>query len=150
MKSHVLATIAAAALVAPLAAQAPQTPPNPQTPTSAAATTTGDSKTITGCVAPSADGRGFTLSESSAAAAKPTDPTAASGAMAGAGRWTLLAKSDVDLSKYAGKRVEITGSADNKGGASADRSQSETRSDASMTGQRFHVKSVRVIAETCS
>ena len=83
MKSHVFAIIAAAALAAPAAAQSPQTPPSPQTPsTSATAPASADSKTITGCVAPGAGGRTFTLSESAAAAApKPTDPTAASGAM---------------------------------------------------------------------
>ncbi len=150
MKSHVFAMIAAAALAAPAAAQSPQTPPSPQTPsTSATAPASADSKTITGCVAPGAGGT-FTLSESAAAAPKPTEPTAASGATSSAGRWTLMSKSDVDLSKYVGKRVEITGSADNKGGASADQSSSTTRSDASMSGPRFHVKSVRIVAETCS
>jgi hypothetical protein len=70
--------------------------------------------------------------------------------MSSAGRWTLQSKSDEDLSKYVGKRVEITGSQDNKGGSSAGQTSSTTRSDASMSGPRFHVKSVRILSETCS
>ena len=55
-----------------------------------------------------------------------------------------------ERSKYVGKKVEVTGSSDHKGGASADTSASSTRAGASMTGPQFHVKSVRVIAENCS
>ena len=64
--------------------------------------------------------------------------------------WTLVARSDIDLTKYVGKKVELKGTPDSKGGMSGYNSESSTRSAKATDGPRFHVKSVRVLAETCS
>ena len=61
-----------------------------------------------------------------------------------------MSRGDLDLSKYVGKKVELTGSSDMKTGVSADKTESTTRSTSATTGPRFHVKSVRVLAGTCS
>jgi hypothetical protein len=141
MKTALLGAAFAAALWTPTAA----TQATPQSPSAGA-----QPRTITGCVAPGADATTFTITESaSAARSAPADPSGAKSSAYPA-TWSLKADSNVDLSKYVGKKVEITGSSDHKGGASADTSASSTRADASMTGPRFHVKSVKVIAENCS
>ncbi len=64
--------------------------------------------------------------------------------------WILIARSDIDLTKYVGKKVELTGTPDSKGGTSGYNSESSTRSSKATEGPRFHVKSVKVLAETCS
>ncbi len=85
-----------------------------------AAASQAEQKTATGCVAAGVDGRTFTFTES----ATPTAPTAErlprrrAGSPAPAA-WTLIARSDLDLTKYVGKKVELTGTPDAKGGASA-------------------------------
>jgi hypothetical protein len=105
-------------------------------------------RTITGCVTPGTTSGTFSIAESPAAAA----PTAQRGpaASAAGGSWTLKADTSVDLSKYVGKRVELTGSSDRRGGVSEDHTASTTRSPQAMAGPQFHVKSVKVLSETCS
>ena len=150
MTRHIAhAVIAAVVLAAPLGAQSPQPGQSsqPAQPGAAVATQSADSqneqKTAIGCVAAGADGRTFTFTEAAgAAAASAASPAPAS--------WTLMARSDVDLTKYVGKKVEVTGKPDAKGGASAYPDSGASRSPSATTGPRFHVKSVRVLAETCS
>ena len=140
MKNALLCAAFAAALWTPITA-ASQASPDSRAPKS------DEPRTITGCVAAGTEARSFTITE---APAVPSPNPSASSAPASLGTWSLKADSNVDLSKYVGKKVEITGSSDRKGGMSADTSASTTRSDASTTGPRFHVKSVKVLAETCS
>lgn len=144
-------TLFAAVALAPLAVGA-QTPATSPTTTSTAAYSSekaSDSKRVTGCIVAGTDGR-FTFTES----VTPTSPATAGDSSVTAApstsSWMLMANTDVDLSKYAGKKVELTGSSDHKGGMSADKTQSTTRSSNATTGPRFHVKSVKVLAETCS
>lgn len=61
-----------------------------------------------------------------------------------------MTRNDIDLAKYVGKRIELTGSSDTTSGMSAEKSDSATRSPKATNGPRFHVKAVRVLAETCS
>jgi len=141
MKNAMLCAAFAAALWTPItaASQAPE----------ARAPKSDEPRTITGCVAAGTDARTFTITESLNPASPTPNPSVAT-APASLGTWSLKADSNIDLSKYVGKKVEITGSSDRKGGMSADTSASTTRSDASTTGPRFHAKSVKVLAETCS
>lgn len=144
MRSMAL-TMFAAAVLAPLPSAAQSTPT--ASPTSAYASPKADeTKTATGCVAVGVDGRTFTFTESATPAAPSTPSTVA----ASPAPWSLSSRSDLDLSRYVGKKVEITGSMDNKTGVSAEKSESTTRSPNATTGPRFHVKSVKVLAETCS
>jgi len=145
MTRHIAhAVIAAVVFAAPLGAQSPQPGQGPQ-PAQPAATQPADSqseqKTAIGCVAAGADGRTFTFTEAAGAAASAATPAPAS--------WTLMPRSDLDLTKYVGKKVEVTGKPDAKGGASAYPDSGASRSPSATTGPRFHVKSVRVLAETC-
>lgn len=143
MRQLVYAAFAAALMTAPLGAQSPQSGA-----ASPAADAQAGTRTVIGCVSAGTDGRSFNFMES-ATAPQSSDAAAAATAPAPLS-WTLVAGGDVDLTKYVGKKVEITGSSDRKGGMSAERSESTTRSPSSLTGPRFHVKSVKVLAETCS
>lgn len=171
MKTHFLfASVAAVALAAaPIAAQSPQTPdtqsPTTQSPTTQSPTTqspTGqqrsqygdqESTTITGCVRAGTDGRSFTLETDDSKSetgqtASPGQATQPRSGMAGAEHknWSLMAASgDVDLSKYVGQRVQITGRADK---SSAQQQSGAATSASAMP--RFHVQSVRVLSQTCS
>jgi len=145
-------TLFTAVALAPLAvgAQTPATSPTTTSPTAAySSEKASDSKRVTGCIVAGTDGT-FTFTQS----ATPNSPAAAGDASIAAAPssspWTLMANTDVDLSKYAGKKVELTGSSDRKGGVSADKTESTTRSSNATTGPRFHVKSVKVLADTCS
>ncbi len=174
MKTHFLfASVAAVALAAaPIAAQSQQTP-GTQSPTTQSPTTqspTGQersqygqeqSTTITGCVKAGTDGRSFTLESegagSGASAGQTQTPSPGesssssqrSSGMSGASKtWSLMASGgDVDLSKYVGQRVQITGRADQ---SSSQSGASSSTSAASGMHPRFHVQSVRVLSQTCS
>jgi len=154
MKRHIaLAAFAALVLATPLGAQTPQpASTQPATATAAAAVTANpsDQKTATGCVAAAADGRTFTFTESATPASPSADrdPAVAAPAIPTTS-WILVARSDLDLTKYIGKKVELTGTPDAKGGTSGYNSESSTRSAKATDGPRFHVKSVRILAETC-
>ena len=146
----VYAALAAAAFVsAPVSAQSVS--PSAATATGQTPAVIAETQTVTGCVGVGIDARTFTFTEAVTATSPATarDATVAS-APAPVVPWTLVARSDIDLSKYAGKKVELTGMADKKGGASAEKTESTTQSANATTGPRFHVKSVRVLAETCS
>lgn len=156
-------TLFTAVALAPLAvgAQTPATSPTTTNPTSSTAAyaseKSSDSKRVTGCIVAGTDGN-YTFTESASASSPATAGQASSTAASSTAStnastnssWALMANTDVDLSKYAGQRVELTGSSDHKGGMSADKMQSTTRSSNSMTGPRFHVKSVKVLSGTCS
>jgi hypothetical protein len=131
MKKPLLCAALAAALWVPAAGASQAVADRP-------AAKADDTKTVIGCVTPGVTSGTFSFSE----VASPATPSAASAAPAS---WTLKADSNIDLSKYVGKKVEITGSADRKGGAS-----DTAASPASTAGPRFHVKSVKVLADTCS
>ncbi len=149
MTRTIALTMLAAAVLAPLPLAA-QTAPA-ASPTAAYASAKADgSKTATGCVVAGADGKTFTFTESATPVSTEPAPTVATAPAAAAMPWTLMAHSDLDLAKYAGKKVEITGSTDMKTGMSADKAESTTRSPNATTGPRFHVKSVKVLADTCS
>ena len=142
-------TVLATALLAPAPLLAQDTSPSRG---SAAASSQGDQRTITGCIAAGIDSRSFTFTQSATSATSPDRDSSSARAATPAAQtsWTLMSSSEVDLSKYVGKKVELTGSPDNKGGMSDDRSSSTSRSPNATTGPRFHVKSVRVLADTCS
>jgi len=155
MTRHIAhAVLGALVLASPLRAQSPQ-PGTSQPPAPAAAavaaTSPAEPKTATGCVSAAVDGRTFTFTESvtPVSPSKDRDPSVAAPPIP-ATSWTLVARSDIDLTKYVGKKVELTGTPDAKGGMSGYNSESATRSPNATTGPRFHVKSVRVLAETCS
>lgn len=146
----VCAALAAAAFVAaPVSAQSVS--PSAATATGQTPSVLAETRTVTGCVGAGTDARTFTFAEAvtPTSAATDRDSTVAS-APAPVTSWTLVARSDIDLSKYAGKKVELTGMTDSKGGTSAEKTESTTRSSNATTGPRFHVKSVKVLAETCS
>lgn len=151
-KAFALTMFAAAALAPlPVGAQAPATTPATSSTAAYAPAKADASKKVVGCVVAGADGSTFTFTES----AMPVSPATSGDATvtpapSTRASWTLMSHSDVDLSKYAGKRVELTGSTDMKMGVSADKTQSTTRSSNATTGPRFHVKSVKVLADTCS
>ena len=155
MKRHIaLVAFAALVLATPLGAQTPQ--PASTQPASAAAAATvaadpSDQKTAIGCVSAGADGRTFTFTESVTPTSPATDrdPAVAAPPIP-ATSWILVARSDIDLTKYVGKKVELTGAPDSKGGMSGYNSESSSRSAKATDGPRFHVKSVRILAETCS
>lgn len=149
MKKHVLFALGVSALLAgaPLvSAQAPaQTPPSTDPAAAAAPQSPSSPQTVTGCLTPSADGKSFTLTEISAPG------SAASTAASAPKTWTVQSSGDVDLSKYANHKVEITASGDNKGGMSDSASSSSSAASATATsGPRLHVKAVKDIANTCS
>jgi hypothetical protein len=154
MKRHIaLVAFAALVLASPIGAQTPQ-PASTQPASAAAAATVAPSpseKTAIGCVSAGVDGRTFTFTESATPTAPSTDrdPSVAAPPIP-ATSWILMARSDIDLTKYVGKKVELTGTPDSKGGTSGYNSESSTRSSKATEGPRFHVKSVKVLAETCS
>jgi hypothetical protein len=150
MTRHFAYTALAVAMLAPapLIAQSPQPASATVTPATA---NPAEPRTVSGCVSAGLDGRTFTFTE----AATPTSPAAdrdPSVAIAPPAptTWTLVTRNDIDLTKYVGKKVELTGSSDMASGMSAEKSESATRSPKATTGPRFHVKSVKVLAETCS
>jgi hypothetical protein len=145
MKQLLYTTFAAALWATPGVAQ------SAQSPSIRPSTGSDNPRTITGCVAPGTDTGTYTITES----APPTDPSterepAVAAEPASGGTWTLKADTNVDLSRYVGKRVAITGSSDRRGGMSADPDSSTTRPSAATAGPQFHVKSVKIVAESCS
>jgi hypothetical protein len=150
MARLIVYTALAAAMLAPapLIAQSPQ--PASATSTSAAASQA-EPRTVSGCVGAGLDGRTFTFTGSVAPTSPVTDrDPSVSVAPPTPTTWTLVTRNDIDLTKYVGKKVELTGSSDMTSGMSAEKSDSATRSPKATSGPRFHVKSVRVLAETCS
>lgn len=151
MKKHVLFALGVSALLAaaPLvSAQAPapaQTPPSTDPSAATAQTPMSTPQTVTGCLTPSADGKSFTLTEISATG------SAASTSASAPKTWTVQSSGDVDLSKYANHKVEITSSSDNKSDMSSSSSSSSASTAAAATsGPRLHVKAVKDISNTCS
>jgi len=147
MKNHVFA-FGVSALLAGTAFVSAQTPQTPSTDPSASPSSQSSSmgQTVTGCLTPSADGKSFTLTEISASGA------ASSSASASAPKtWTVASSGDVDLTKYANHKVEITASSDKSDPSSSASSSSSSASTASATsGPKLNVKSVRDISNTCS
>jgi hypothetical protein len=148
MKKHVLFALGVSALLAgaPLvSAQAPaQTPPSTDPSAAPAAQSSPMPQTVTGCLTPSADGKSFTLTE-----INPTG-SAASTSAAAPKTWTVQSSGDVDLTKYANHKVEITASSDNKSDMSSSSSSSSASTAAATSGPRLHVKAVKDISNTCS
>ena len=150
MKKHVLFALGVSALLAaaPLArAQAPaQTPSTDPSASAASQSSTATPQTVTGCLTPSADGKSFTLTEITPAG------SAASTSASAPKTWTVQSSGDVDLSKYANHKVEITSSSDKSGvsDTSASSSSSSASSAAATSGPRLNVKAVKDIANTCS
>ena len=145
MKNHVFA-FGVSALLAGTAFVSAQTPQTPSTDPSASPSSQSSSmgQTVTGCLTPSADGKSFTLTEISASG------TASSSASAPK-TWTVASSGDVDLTKYANHKVEITASSDKSDQSSSASSSSSSASTASATsGPKLNVKSVRDISNTCS
>jgi len=143
-------TALAAAMFAPVPLTG-QSPPPASATASAGPASPAEPRTVTGCVGAGLDGRTFTFTEAVTPTSPVTDrdPTVSTAPPAPT-TWTLVTRSDIDLTKYVGKKVELTGSSDMTSGMSAEKSESATRSSKATTGPRFHVKSVKVLAETCS
>ena len=145
MNKHVLFAAGVSALLAGapfVSAQAPAQTPSTDPSAAPASQSSSSPQTVTGCLTPSADGKSFTLTEIS--------PTGSAATSASAPKtWTVMSSGDVDLSKYANHKVEITASSDNKGGMS-DQPSSSASSAAATSGPRLHVKSVKDISNTCS
>lgn len=145
MKNHVFA-FGVSALLAGTAFVSAQTPQTPSTDPSASPSSQSSSmgQTVTGCLTPSADGKSFTLTEISASGAASSSATAPK-------TWTVVSSGDVDLTKYANHKVEITASSDKSDQSSSASSSSSSASTASATsGPKLNVKSVRDISNTCS
>ena len=145
MKNHVFA-LGVSALLAGTAFVSAQTPQTPSTDPSASPSSQSSSmgQTVTGCLTPSADGKSFTLTEISASGAASSSATAPK-------TWTVASSGDVDLTKYANHKVEITASSDKSDQSSSASSSSSSASTASATsGPKLNVKSVRDISNTCS
>ena len=149
MKKHVLFAVGVSALLAGapfVSAQAPaQTPPSTDPSAAPASQSSSSPQTVTGCLTPSADGKSFTLTEIS------RDRSAASSSASAPKTWTVVSSGDVDLTKYANHKVEITASSDKSGGMS-DPVQLELGVDsaAATSGPQLHVKAVKDISNTCS
>jgi hypothetical protein len=148
MNKQVLFAAGVSALLAGapfVSAQAPAQTPPPSDPSSQSATPSSSPQTVTGCLTPGADGKSFILTEispsgSSSSAASATPKT-----------WTVVSSGDVDLSKYANHKVEITASSDDKGRASAYPPPSSSPSTAAATsGPTLQVKSVKDVSNSCS
>jgi hypothetical protein len=150
MKKQVLFAAGVSALLAGapfVSAQAPAQTPPPSDPSSQSASPSSSSspQTVTGCLTPGADGKSFILTEispsgSSSSAASATPKT-----------WTVVSSGDVDLSKYANHKVEITGSPEDKGRSSAYPPPSSSPSTAAATsGPTLQVKSVKDVSNSCS
>jgi len=145
MKNHVFA-FGVSALLAGTAFVSAQTPQTPSTDPSASPSAQSSSmgQTVTGCLTPSADGKSFTLTEISASGAASSTASAPK-------TWTVASSGDVDLTKYANHKVEITASSDKSDPSSSASSSSSSASTASATsGPKLNVKSVRDISNTCS
>ena len=145
MKNHVFA-FGVSALLAGTAFVSAQTPQTPSTDPSASPSSQSSSmgQTVTGCLTPSADGKSFTLTEISASGAASSSASAPK-------TWTVASSGDVDLTKYANHKVEITASSDKSDPSSSASSSSSSASTASATsGPKLNVKSVRDISNTCS
>jgi len=145
MKNHVFA-FGVSALLAGTAFVSAQTPQTPSTDPSASPSSQSSSmgQTVTGCLTPSADGKSFTLTEISASGAASSTASAPK-------TWTVASSGDVDLTKYANHKVEITASSDKSDQSSSASSSSSSASTASATsGPKLNVKSVRDISNTCS
>ena len=145
MKNHVFA-FGVSALLAGTAFVSAQTPQTPSTDPSASPSAQSSSmgQTVTGCLTPSADGKSFTLTEISASGAASSSASAPK-------TWTVASSGDVDLTKYANHKVEITASSDKSDQSSSASSSSSSASTASATsGPKLNVKSVRDISNTCS
>ena len=145
MKNHVFA-FGVSALLAGTAFVSAQTPQTPSTDPSASPSSQSSSmgQTVTGCLTPSADGKSFTLTEISASGAASSSASAPK-------TWTVVSSGDVDLTKYANHKVEITASSDKSDQSSSASSSSSSASTASATsGPKLNVKSVRDISNTCS
>ena len=149
-KQIVYAALAAAACVsAPVSAQSVS--PTASTATGQTPSVLAETRTVTGCVSAGTDAGTFTFAEAVTPTSPATDRDATvASAPPTVASWTLMARSDIDLSKYVGKKVELTGMTDSKGGVSAEKTESTTKSANATAGPRFHVKSVKVLAETCS
>lgn len=177
-KQFLYATVAAFALAgAPTAAQSTQSPTSssPSSPTSQSSQSSESKTTITGCVTAGADGHTFTLkpdTSSSSGYGGSTSGTPSSGTpstpstsqpgsstsggaqsstgMSSATQQYVLtpASSSVDLSQYAGKKVQVTGTVDRSSAPST--SSPSSSSSSSAAGPKFQVQSVRVISDTCS
>ena len=145
MKNHVFA-FGVSALLAGTAFVSAQTPQTPSTDPSASPSSQSSSmgQTVTGCLTPSADGKSFTLTEISASGAASSSATAPK-------TWTVVSSGDVDLTRYANHKVEITASSDKSDQSSSASSSSSSASTASATsGPKLNVESVRDISNTCS
>ena len=145
MKNHVFA-FGVSALLAGTAFVSAQTPQTPSTDPSASPSSQSSSmgQTVTGCLTPSADGKSFTLTEISASGAASSSASAPK-------TWTVASSGDVDLTKYANHKVEITASSDKSDPSASASSSSSSASTASATsGPKLNVKSVRDISNTCS
>ena len=145
MKNHVFA-FGVSALLAGTGFVSAQTPQTPSTDPSASPSAQSSSmgQTVTGCLTPSADGKSFTLTEISASGAASSSASAPK-------TWTVASSGDVDLTKYANHKVEITASSDKSDQSSSASSSSSSASTASATsGPKLNVKSVRDISNTCS
>ena len=145
MKNHVFA-FGVSALLAGTAFVSAQTPQTPSTDPSASPSSQSSSmgQTVTGCLTPSADGKSFTLTEISASGAASSSASAPK-------TWTVASSGDVDLTKYANHKVEITASSDKSDPSASASSSSSAASTASATsGPKLNVKSVRDISNTCS
>lgn len=143
MNKHVLFAAGVSALLAgaPFAsAQAPAQTPSTDPSAAPASQSSSSSQTVTGCLTPGADGKSFTLTEIS--------PTGSAASSASAPKtWTVVSSGDVDLSKYANHKVEITGA---KAGGMSDQPSSSASSAAATSGPKLQVKSVKDISNTCS
>jgi hypothetical protein len=155
MKQVLLAAGVSALLAgASLSAQSPttQTPPADPTSTQSPSSARASGDTITGCVTVGTDGKSYILTETSAASSSdattpPSSSATSSSSVASPKTYTLVASGDVDLSKYANHKVEITAS---KGGMSDSTSSSSAQSAAAGSAPRLHVKAVKDISNTCS
>jgi hypothetical protein len=150
MKKQVLFAAGVSALLAGapfVSAQAPAQTPPPSDPSSQSASPSSSSspQTVTGCLTPGADGKSFILTEVSPSGA------ASSAASATPKTWTVVSSGDVDLSKYANHKVEITSSSEDKGRSSAYPPPSSSPSTAAATsGPTLQVKSVKDVSNSCS
>ncbi len=64
--------------------------------------------------------------------------------------WTLVARSDIDLTKYIGKKVELKGTPDAKGGMSGYNSESATRSPSATDRPTLSREVGQGVGGTCS
>ena len=177
------ATVAAVALAsAPIGAQSTQPStqsPSTQTPSTQSPSSSygsdSQTKTITGCVTAGPTSGSYMLTDSGSSSStgsstsststpstqtpSTTSPSSSSDTASSESgkKYTLVPSGgDVDLSKYVGQRVQITGKpADSGSGSSSASSPSSTSSPSSSSassssGTRFQVQSVRVLSQTCS